>query len=70
MAEVSNEFFELKTYSDTIKMVYAAHAVILKGYSFYAAQAADIMLKEILRTRMKNHPLKPRKSRAKKGFTH
>ena len=70
LVEISDEFYELKNYRDTIKMVNSATSVITRGYSFYAVQAAEIMLWSILQARLETHPLKPRKSRAKKGFTH
>lgn len=69
LAEISNEFYELKNYQNTIKMIYAANSVILRGYAFYAKEAAEIMLRSILEARLKTHPIKPRKSRAKMGFT-
>jgi len=50
--------------------VNASYSVISRSYSFYAVEAAEIMLWAILQTRLQTHPLKPRKSRAKKGFTH
>ena len=69
LAEISNEFYELKNYQNTVKMIYAANSVILRGYAFYAKEAAEIMLRSILEARLKTHPIKPRKSRAKMGFT-
>lgn len=70
LVEISDEFYELKNYRDAIKMVNACYSVISRSYSFYAVEAAEIMLWAILQARLQTHPLKPRKSRAKQGFTH